>query len=71
MANHTVKNGKKKKSPAKLWREVLEARGVKQTWLADQTDISPEHISNILAERVLCTDENRDKINEALGTDFE
>lgn len=71
MANHTA-NGvkKKKKSVAQKWKDVLEDRGVKQIWLADRTGISQEHISNILAERVLLTDENRDKINEILGTNF-
>lgn len=61
---------KEKKSIPDLFREVLEERGVKQTWLANQTGISPEHISNILADRVLLTEENREKINAALGTDF-
>lgn len=58
------------KTPPELWKEVLTERGVKQTWLADKTGISPEHISNILAGRVLLTDENKVKINEALGTEF-
>lgn len=71
MGNHS-ENGikKKRKSIVQRWRETLDKRGVKQIWLADQTDLSPEHISNILAERVLLTDENRNKINKALGTDF-
>lgn len=59
-----------KKTIPQEWKEVLESRGVKQTWLADQTGISPEHISNILADRVLLTEENRRKINDVLGTDF-
>lgn len=59
-----------KKSIPELFKQVLEERGVKQTWLATQTGISPEHISNILADRVLLTEENKDKINLALGTDF-
>lgn len=61
---------KEKKTIPELWKEVLEERGVKQTWLAAQAGISPEHISNILADRVLLTEENRIKINNALGTDF-
>ena len=59
-----------KKTVPQLWKEVLEERGVKQTWLADKTGISPEHISNILADRVLLTEENREKINSVLGVDF-
>lgn len=61
---------KRKKSIPELFKTILEERGVKQTWLANQTGISKEHISNILADRVLLTEENRDKINAALGTDF-
>lgn len=52
------------------WKEVLEERGIKQTWIAEKTGISPEHISNILAGRVLLTDENKVKINTVLGTNF-
>lgn len=59
-----------KKSIPELFKKVLEERGVKQTWLANQTGISKEHISNILADRVLLTEENKEKINNALGTDF-
>lgn len=59
-----------KKTIPQLWRDVLDERGVKQTWLADKAGISPEHISNILADRVLLTEENRQKINTVLGTDF-
>lgn len=59
------------KTPQEQWKDVLQDRGVKQTWLAEKTGISPEHISNILAGRVLLTEENKIKINEALGTDFQ
>lgn len=58
------------KTPQENWKEVLEERGVKQTWLAEKTGISPEHISNILIGRVFLTDENKVKINAALGTNF-
>lgn len=68
--NKRMPEVKEKKCPPELWKEVLEERGVKQAWLAKQTGISPEHISNILADRVLLTDENKEKINTALGTDF-
>lgn len=53
------------------WKEVMESRGTKQSWVAEQAGISPEHFSNILADRVLLTEENKKKINDALGTDFE
>lgn len=68
MAEQIVR--KSRRTIPQKWKAVLEARGVKQTWLADQTGISKEHISNILADRVLLTGENRKKINNALGTDF-
>lgn len=58
------------KTPAQKWKEVLEERGVKQIWLAKKIGISQEHMSNIFAERVLLTDDNRKKINKILGTDF-
>jgi plasmid maintenance system antidote protein VapI len=58
------------RDPRELFREHLESKGTKQKWLADQTGISQEHISNILCSRVLLTDEVRGKINEALGTKF-
>ena len=64
------KEGVIERTPQSQWKEVLEARGVKQSWLADKAGISPEHISNILAERVLLTEENRAKINEVLETNF-
>lgn len=59
----------KKSVPVQI-KEFLESRGTKQVWLADQTRISQEHISNILADRVLLTDEVLDKINTVLGTKF-
>ncbi len=68
MADQVTK--KSKKSIGDKWREVLESRGTKQTWLADQIGISQEHLSNILSDRVLITEENRKNINTVLGTDF-
>ena len=61
---------KRKKTTQQLWKEYLKSMGTKQTWLANQSGISQEHISNILAGRVLLTDENRKKINDVLGTNF-
>lgn len=58
------------KDPREGFREFLESKGTKQKWLADQTGISQEHISNILCSRVLLTEEVRSKINKALGTDI-
>lgn len=58
------------RDPREMFREHLESRGTKQKWLADQTGISQEHISNLLCSRVLLTDEVRGKINDALGTDY-
>ena len=61
--NENMQEIKESKSVPERFKEILEERGVKQTWLANQTGISPEHISNILADRVLLTQENKDKIN--------
>ncbi len=62
---------KEKIKPAAIKiKEYLESKGTKQIWLSEQTGISPEHISNILADRVLLTNENLQKINDALGTHF-
>lgn len=58
------------KTVPQLFKEHLEERGTKQSWLAEKTGISPEHISNILADRVLLTDENKAKINAVLGTEY-
>jgi len=57
-----------KKDPIiKTWLKILEERGTKHRWLAKKCGISPGHISNLLAGRVLLTDENKEKINKALG----
>lgn len=63
------KNGVSKTTQQK-WVEVINDRGIKQSWIADKAEISEPHLSNILSERVLLTEENRAKINEVLGTDF-
>ncbi len=61
---------KKKLTAQKKIQAYLKERGIKQSWLAEKTGISNPHISNIIAERVLFTQENLDKINSVLGTDF-
>lgn len=49
---------------------VLKERGIKRIWLANKTEISTGHITNILkGERVILPDV-LDKINKALGTNF-
>ena len=58
------------KTIGEKWREVMVSKGTKQVWVAEQAGISPEHLSNILADRVLITDENIKKINDVLGTAF-
>ena len=68
MAEQAIKRSRK--TIPQRWKELLVSKGTKQSWLAEQTGISEEHISNILADRVLLTEENRKKINIVLGTDF-
>lgn len=58
------------KSVPQMIMEHLKENGTKQVWLAERVGISPEHISNILADRVLLTEEILEKINTVLGTDF-
>lgn len=65
MAEETVE-----KTIGQKWREVMLSRGLKHIWVAEQAGMSPEHFSNILADRVLITEENQSKINTVLGTDF-
>jgi plasmid maintenance system antidote protein VapI len=65
-----MKNSETVKSVPQLIRNHLEERGTKQVWLAEKAGISQEHISNVLADRVLLTDDVLNKINEVLGTDF-
>lgn len=59
------------KTIGEKWREVMASKGTKQVWVAGQVGISPEHLSNILADRVLITEENIKKINAVLGTTIE
>ncbi len=52
----------------------LEKNGQKMTWLADILHITPGHLHSVLkgegiAKRDL-TEENRSKINAALGTNY-
>lgn len=63
-------NNLDEKSVPEQIKSYLEERGTKQVWLAEKTGISQEHISNILADRVLLTEEVLQKINIVLGTDF-
>lgn len=55
--------------PEKI-KSHLDQNGTKQIWLAEKAGISPAHISNVLADRVLLTEEVLQKINDVLGTDF-
>ncbi len=61
---------KKKLSAQVLIKNHLEKRGIKQSWLCEKTGISKSHMSNLLSERVLFTQENLDKINSILETNF-
>lgn len=55
--------------PEKI-KSHLDKHGTKQAWLAEKTGISQAHISNILANRSLLTQEVLDKINNVLATNF-
>ena len=51
-------------------KDFLDSKGTKYIWLANEVGLSQEHISNILADRVLLTDDVLERINTTLGTDF-
>lgn len=62
------------KSPEKQIVEHLENNGQKLSWLADRIGITPGHLHSVLkgvefTKREL-TEENRQKINQALGTNY-
>lgn len=62
------------KSPEELIVEHMENNGQKLSWLADKIGLTPGHLHSVLkgvefTKREL-TEENRKKINSALGTDF-
>jgi plasmid maintenance system antidote protein VapI len=65
-----MKRKEKVKSVSDQIRDYLESKGTKQSWLAEKAKLSEGHISNVLAKRVLLTDDVLDKINNVLGTDF-
>lgn len=62
------------KSPEELIVEHLENNGQKLSWLAEKIGLTPGHLHSVLkgvdfTKREL-TEENRQKINQALNTDF-
>jgi plasmid maintenance system antidote protein VapI len=65
-----MKNKKETKLFHELVKEHLNANGTKQSWLAEKTNLSDSHISNVLANRVLLTDDVRKAINDVLGTNY-
>ena len=61
-------------TPEELIVAHLEANGQKFSWLADKIGVTAGHLHSVLkgvenTKREL-TDENLEKINEALGTKF-
>lgn len=60
----------KTKSVTQLIKNHLDERGTKQVWLAEKIGISEAHISNILSDRVLLTEDILMKINKVLDTQF-
>ena len=65
-----MKNKKETKLFHELVKEHLNTNGTKQSWLAEKTNLSDSHISNVLANRVLLTDDVRKAINDVLGTNY-
>jgi antitoxin component HigA of HigAB toxin-antitoxin module len=50
--------------------EHLKKYGIKQRWLAEKLDLSDSHLTLVLQKERDLTEENLNKINEALQTDF-
>ncbi len=48
----------------------LKTFGIKQTWLAQKLDISDTHLTLIFQKERDLTENNLNKINSVLGTDF-
>jgi len=55
--------------PKKI-KNYLDKYGTKQSWLSTKTGVSQAHISNVLANRALLTEDVLNKINKALNTNF-
>ncbi len=63
-----------KETPEMLIVKHMEDNGQKMSWLASKVGVTPGHLHSVLkgegfVKREL-TDENRNKINEALGTNY-
>ena len=50
--------------------EIIESRGIKRRWIAEQMDVSPAYISSVLCRRMKLTQRFRDNLNRILGTDI-
>lgn len=70
-SNSIMASPKCKLKPIYLkWDELIQSKGLKQTWVSERVGISPPHLSNILAGRAFITPETKAKINEVLGVEF-
>lgn len=51
--------------------DEIKVQGRKLTWLADTVEINYNTLYSIIVQKTITlTDETREKINDALGTDF-
>ena len=60
----------KKKTPPSKFSAIIEQRGLKRTWVAEQIHVCPGHLTNILKGKDVLTDKRRKMLNELLKTDF-
>ena len=51
--------------------DEIKSQGRKLTWLADTVEINYNTLYSIIVQKTISlTDETKEKINDALGTDF-
>jgi transcriptional regulator with XRE-family HTH domain len=51
-------------------KKYIAQNGLKQSFVAEKSNLSNSHLSNVLSDRVLITQEVLNDINDALDTDF-
>ena len=51
-------------------KEILDERGIKQTWLAEQVGVTRQTMSNLIKNRYTTSMEIAFKISKVLGVDL-
>lgn len=53
-----------------IFKEYINSKGIKHSWITKKTGISQSHLSNVFSARVVLTEQVCKKINNALETNF-